>query len=68
MGYSIGGKFEYMIDDGSFRKAILKYLDKKEISWCAWVFDPDWSPALIKSYDYEPTHPGAFFKKAMLGK
>ena len=57
-----------MVDDGSFRDGILKYLDKKEISWCAWIFDPDWSPALIKSYRYEPTSSGAFFRDAMLGK
>lgn len=68
MGYSLGGEYEYMIDDGTYRRAILKYLDKKKISWCAWVFDPDWSPALIKSYGYEPSHSGAFFKDAMLGK
>lgn len=68
MGYSLKGKYEYMIDDGTYRRAILKYLDKKNISWCCWVFDPDWAPGLIKSYDYEATHPGAFFRDAMLKK
>lgn len=69
MGYALGGQYTYMIDDdGTYRNAILKYLDKKKISWCAWVFDPDWAPALIKSYQYEPSHPGAFFRDAMLGK
>ena len=69
MGYSLGGQYAYMIDDdGTYRAAILKYLDQKKISWCAWVFDPDWAPALIKSYQYEPSNPGAFFKDAMLGK
>ena len=67
-GFSLRGEQNYMIDDGSFRNGILKYLDKKEISWCAWVFDPDWSPALIKNYKYEPTHSGAFFRDAMLGE
>ena len=68
MGYYLAGDYDYMIDDGSYRNAILKYLDKKNISWCAWIFDPDWQPSLIESYDYQPTHPGMFFKKAMLGK
>ena len=68
MGYSLKGKYENLIDDGTYRNAILKYMDKKEISWCAWVFDPHWSPALIKSYNYQPTHPGAFFRRAMLRK
>lgn len=68
MGYYHKGEVAYFVDDGSFRNGILKYLDKKQISWCAWTFDPDWSPPLIKSYGYEPTHSGEFFKKAMLGK
>lgn len=57
---------EHYVDaDGSFRDGILKYLDKKQISWCAWVFDPDWSPPLIDSYDYAPSKPGSFFRDAM---
>lgn len=70
MGYYLKGNYDYMIDDinGTYRKAILKYLDRKKISWCAWVFDPEWEPALIKNYKYEPTHSGKFFKDAMLGK
>ena len=68
MGYYLEGSQEHFIDDGTFRTAILKYFDKKKISWCAWVFDPDWSPALIKSYQYEPSHSGRFFSNAMLGK
>lgn len=68
MGYYLEGKHEHFIDDGTFRNAILKYLDQKKISWCAWVFDPNWSPSLIKSYQYEPSHSGAFFRDAMLGK
>ena len=68
MGFNVKGEIEHMNDDGAFRNAILKYLDKKEISWCAWIFDPHWSPALIKNYNYRPTYPGAFFRDAMLGK
>ncbi len=57
---------EHSVDaDGSFRNAILKYLDQKQISWCAWVFDPDWFPSLIDSYDYGATKPGSFFKNAL---
>jgi len=68
-GYSLDAKHKYMVDkDGSYRNGIIKYLAKKEVSWCAWVFDPHWSPALIKNYRYEPTHPGAFFRNAMLKK
>ena len=65
MGYYNKGEVEHFVDDGSFRDGILKYLDQKKISWCAWTFDPDWSPALIDSYDYAPTDSGRFFKNAM---
>ena len=67
-GYYLKGDEEHFVDDGTFRNGLLKYMDKKKISWCVWVFDPNWSPALIKNYKYEPTHSGAFFRNAMLGK
>ena len=66
-GFYHQGEDEHFVDaDGSFRGGILKYLDQKQISWCAWVFDPDFSPALIKGYDYVPTKSGVFFKNALL--
>ncbi len=68
MGYYLEGDEAHFIDDGTFRNTILKYLDKKNISWCAWIFDPDWSPSLIKSYQYEPSDSGIFFRNAMLNK
>lgn len=64
-GYYLKGEHKHLTDEGSFRNALLKYLDKKKISWCAWVFDPDWSPPLIKNYHYQPTHSGAFFRDAL---
>ena len=67
-GYYPEGDEEHFVDDGTFRNGLLNYLDKKKISWCVWVFDPNWSPSLIKNYKYEPTHSGAFFRNAMLGK
>lgn len=47
---------------------IVDYLEKKGISWVCWVFDPEWGPRLLKSWDpYELTESGEFFKKAMKG-
>ena len=66
LGYLFEGE-HHLIEDGTYREAIIKYFDQKGISWCAWVFDPDWVPQLIKNYDYEPTHSGAFFRDVMLG-
>ena len=67
LGYYFEGE-EHLIEDGTYREAIIDYMDRKGISWCAWVFDPNWHPQMIKNYDYEPTHQGAFFRDVMLGK
>lgn len=66
MGYFFEGE-HHLIDDGSYRDAIIQYLEQKGISWCIWVFDPDWVPQMIRNYDYEPTHQGTFFRSVMQG-
>lgn len=55
-----------VIDDGSYGKRITDYFGKRKISWVAWVFDPDWSPQMIKNWDYEPTMQGEHFREVML--
>lgn len=56
-----------VIDDGKYGKRITDYFASKGISWVAWVFDPQWSPQLIKDYDtYEPTMQGKHFREVML--
>ena len=67
LGYYFEGE-HHLIEDGTYREAIMKYFDEKGISWCAWVFDPNWHPQMLKNWDYEPTHQGAFFRDVMLGK
>jgi aryl-phospho-beta-D-glucosidase BglC (GH1 family) len=48
---------------------IISYLESKGISWMCWVYDPEWGPRLLKSWDtYELTESGDFFKKAMHGE
>ncbi len=47
---------------------IINYLEGKGISWMCWVFDPEWGPQLLKSWKYDLTEGGKFFKKAMLGE
>jgi hypothetical protein len=45
---------------------ITKYLESRKISWTAWVFDPEWGPSMLKSWDtYELTEMGKYFKMAM---
>ena len=46
---------------------IIDYLEGKGISWCVWVFDPDWGGGKIKSWNYEPTEGLKFFSEAMKG-
>ena len=54
--------------DSEYGPAITKYLEARGISWLAWVYDPEWGPPLIKSWDtYELTEPGVFFSQAMQG-
>jgi endoglucanase len=47
---------------------IIKYLEGRGISWMCWVFDPEWGPQLLKSWNYDLTEKGVFFSKAMHGE
>ena len=54
------------IDDNHYSNRIIKYLEGKGISWICWVYDPEWGPRMLKSWDsYDLTESGEFFKKAM---
>jgi hypothetical protein len=47
----------------------VSYLEGRGISWVAWVFDPEWTPSMINSWDtYTLTESGEFFKGAMQAK
>jgi endoglucanase len=56
------------IGDENFGKRIMNYFYKKNISWTVWCFDPDWPPALIKSWDYSLSFQGRFFKNVLQNK
>jgi endoglucanase len=48
---------------------ITGYLEGRGISWVAWVFDPEWGPPLLRSWNgFALSASGAFFKKAMHAK
>lgn len=54
------------ITDDSYGNRITRYLESRGISWMAWVFDPQWNPQLLKSFDGFPLTPcGEFFKQAL---
>jgi hypothetical protein len=65
-GFTLGR--EGRADNGEYGAAIIKYLEGKGIGWVCWVFDPEWGPAMISSWDtYALTESGEFFKQAMQG-
>jgi endoglucanase len=55
-----------VVDDTHYGNRITRFLEERGISWMAWVFDPSWGPAMLKSFDgFELAGDGEFFKKAM---
>ncbi|MDA3890445.1 MAG: cellulase family glycosylhydrolase [Salinivirgaceae bacterium] len=49
--------------NGDYGNRILKYLNNRGISWLWWVFDPQWHPNMIESWDtFKPTEYGQFCK------
>jgi endoglucanase len=58
-----------MKDNADYGEAIIKFLEDRGIGWVAWVFDPEWHPNMIKSWDtFEYTESGDFFSKAAKGE
>jgi endoglucanase len=57
------------IDAGHYGYRIINYLESKNIGWVCWVYDPQWGPRMLQSWDtYELTGVGAFFRDALQGK
>ena len=57
---------EGIADNGEYGRAIINYMEAKGMSWIGWVFDPEWNPRLIESWDtYKLTEAGTFFKQAL---
>jgi endoglucanase len=65
----VATEFGFAADNIGYGPAIINYLEGKGISWLAWVFDPEWGPRMLQSWDtYKLTESGEFFKQAMQGK
>jgi aryl-phospho-beta-D-glucosidase BglC (GH1 family) len=62
------GGFPGQNNDNDYGNRIIKYLEGRDISWLCWVFDPEWGPRLLQSWQYDLTDGGKFFKKALLGE
>jgi hypothetical protein len=55
-----------VIADEGYGQAIVDFFEKRGISWIAWVFDPDWSPQLIRDWDFTPTAQGRLFRQQLM--
>lgn len=64
IGFGIMG--EEQIDENHYGPRIINFLEEKNISWLAWIFDAEWHPHLFESWEnYKLTQSGAFFKKML---
>lgn len=54
--------------DSDYGSRIINYLEGHGISWICWCFDPEWGPRLLKSWQYDLTESGSFFKAAFKGE
>ncbi len=58
-----------LAENGDYGNAIVSYLESRGISWIAWVFDPEWGPPMLNSWNpYTLSESGEFFKRAMQPK
>jgi endoglucanase len=65
--FGLGG-FPGQKDGSDYGNRIIGYLEGKGISWMCWVFDPEWGPRLLKSWQYDLTEGGTFFRQALHGE
>jgi len=63
-----GAHIPVIHNDGVYGPAIIEFMSEKNMSWTAWVFDPEWSPVLISDWDFTPSEQGAFFKQVLQNK
>ena len=67
--FGLGIRPGQTMDEEHYGYKIIDYLESRGIGWVCWVFDPEWGPRMMKSWDtYELTPGGEFFKKAMYGE
>jgi aryl-phospho-beta-D-glucosidase BglC (GH1 family) len=66
IGFTLGAGS--ISENGVYGKSIIKYLEGKGISWIWWVYDPQWTPNMIESWDtHKLTDCGRFFESAANG-
>jgi endoglucanase len=64
--FGFGLKDGEVVDDNHYGNRLTRFLEQRGISWMAWVFDPEWGPRMLKSFDgFALTGFGEFAKQAM---
>jgi hypothetical protein len=59
------GSYDPITGDENYGAAITQYCANRGISYTAWCFDAQWTPPLLKDWNYTPSRHGEFFKSAM---
>jgi hypothetical protein len=59
------GGYEPIIGDEKYGEAITDYCAERGISYTVWCFDAQWTPPLLKDWNYTPSRHGEFFRSAM---
>lgn len=66
IGFTLGGENGTLKDNGNYGNAIVNYLEGKGISWIWWVYDPQWTPCMIESWEtFKLTDCGKFYEDVM---
>jgi len=64
--FGFGIKEGEKVGDDHYGNRITRFLEQRGISWVSWCFDPQWGPAMLKSFDgYQLNGSGEFFSQAM---
>jgi endoglucanase len=64
--WGFGHISEGSTDGSDYGNRIINFLESKGISWCVWVFDPEWVPNMLESWDDFKLSPyGEFIKNAL---
>ena len=50
---------------GEYGPNLVRYMERKGVSWTVWNFDVDWSPVMIEDWDFTPSEQGRFFRDVM---
>jgi endoglucanase len=67
--FGFGVRPGHELHEDHYAYHIIDYLEGRGISWVCWVFDAEWGPRMLKSWEpRELTESGEFFKKALHGQ